>query len=536
MNWSWRKLFLAGRQTLRATLKDRVLLFAVVLGLAARIVFWVVTQRIWEDALITVWQARNAATGIGLTPNPAEGHIQGFTSVLSVIIPLVSELIKAGSGILSLRVATLLAFVVAVWCVNEICKDLGMGVWGRLFALAFVAFEENQVFYGMAGMETEVAVAVLLAGVLTVSRWQYKRSGVLLGLALLARPDFILWTIPALAALFRHNRKKAWPALGLTSLVIAPWIAFATWYYGSPIPHTIAAKAAAYVNPPTLSLANLGPIVHWGLAGMATDLLSVWHYLTPFLANSAETGAPFPFWFLAIIGLAISALALVGMFRVARLTRWQPLLAYLLLFLVYRGLFLPTDYYDWYIVPFAAGVAILAGIGLEQLRFVQSRLPLVFAVLLGSAISCNLAFTIPLNAVVQQQVEDRVRVPLGEYLAKVVKGSDAVFTESSGYVGYYSGATLWDYPGLISKVSAQALASIPPSQRGYPDVLGLMIEELHPHWLVLRQDEITAIGRTSPQALLGYSYLKHCEVNVPIDIGGLSWTNVDEKFWVMYKP
>jgi hypothetical protein len=161
---------------------------------------------------------------------------------------------------------------------------------------------------------------------------------------------------------------------------------------------------------------------------------------------------------------------------------------------------------------------------------------LVGALMLGSAIAGNLAFTIPLNAIVQQQVENRVRVSLGEYLAHVVQGGEAVLTESSGYVGYYSGATLWDYPGLISKVSAEALAAIPPSRRGYPDVLGLLIEKLHPHWLVLRQIEITAIQRSSPLALLGYRDLRHFAVSVPIEFGGLSWANIDENFWVLYKP
>ena len=43
------------------------LAWAIPTALVARLAFWWFTQRVWEDALITVAHARNAAEGLGLT-------------------------------------------------------------------------------------------------------------------------------------------------------------------------------------------------------------------------------------------------------------------------------------------------------------------------------------------------------------------------------------------------------------------------------------------------------------------------------------
>src|SRR3712207_4799692 len=77
----------------------RVLALAIVGALGARLAFWLISGRIWEDALITVTHARNAVQGIGLTHHPGEPLTHGFTSALSVLIPLVGEALVAGSGV-----------------------------------------------------------------------------------------------------------------------------------------------------------------------------------------------------------------------------------------------------------------------------------------------------------------------------------------------------------------------------------------------------------------------------------------------------
>ena len=49
---------------------DRRLLAFIGLAVLARVAFWLITDRVWEDALITVTHARNVVAGIGLTHHP----------------------------------------------------------------------------------------------------------------------------------------------------------------------------------------------------------------------------------------------------------------------------------------------------------------------------------------------------------------------------------------------------------------------------------------------------------------------------------
>ncbi len=181
---------------------------AAVAGVAVRIVFWAMTDRRFEDGLITVTHARNAANGLGLTHHPGEAPTHGFTSAISVLVPLLGELVQSGAGFFALRALSLLAFLVAIVCAAGIGRHLGIPQWLMIFPLGYLAFDQNQIFYGMAGMETQIATAVLLAGLYAIMRERVVVTGALLGLALLARPDFILWVVPALVYLFVRDRRE----------------------------------------------------------------------------------------------------------------------------------------------------------------------------------------------------------------------------------------------------------------------------------------------------------------------------------------
>src|SRR3954447_24798000 len=128
----------------------RVLVLAIVAAIGARLAFWIVTDRIWEDALITVTHARNLVAGLGLTHHPGEPVTHGFTSALSVLIPLVGEAVVHGSGIFVLRVVSLVASVAALVFAYRIAGRLKLGTWPTVLVLAYLALDQNQIFYGMA--------------------------------------------------------------------------------------------------------------------------------------------------------------------------------------------------------------------------------------------------------------------------------------------------------------------------------------------------------------------------------------------------
>src|SRR6476646_4296278 len=136
------------------------------LAVSLRIVFWAATGRVWEDALITIAHARNAIEGLGLTHHPGEPVTHGFSSALSVLIPLAGEAVSSGAGIAFLRFASVIAVVVAIVAADALGRRLGLERWARLLVMGYLAVDANHIFYGMSGMETQVAVAALL-----VSAW-----------------------------------------------------------------------------------------------------------------------------------------------------------------------------------------------------------------------------------------------------------------------------------------------------------------------------------------------------------------------------
>ena len=69
------------------------------------------------------------------------------------------------------------------------------------------------------------------------------------------------------------------------------------------------------------------------------------------------------------------------------------------------------------------------------------------ATVLALAYAIHIPFTLPLEAGVQHEIEDPVRDQVGRYLGEVAKAGETIVTEPSGYVGYYTNATLLDYPG-----------------------------------------------------------------------------------------
>jgi len=98
------------------------------------------------------------------------------------------------------------------------------------------------IFYGMSGMETQVAVTVISAAY-TTSVARTSSLWDLAGLAPLARPEFVLRVAPRWPTRAGQPAGRDRGGAASRGAVVAPWIVFTTAYYGSPIPNTVVAKA-----------------------------------------------------------------------------------------------------------------------------------------------------------------------------------------------------------------------------------------------------------------------------------------------------
>jgi hypothetical protein len=520
----------AGYTAVRGLRTHALLLAGIAAAVGTRVFFWAYTDRRFEDGLITITHAVNAADGLGLTHHPGEGHVHGFTSALSVLVPLAGELVHRGSGLLTLRLVSLLAAAATIYFGDRLARRLELGTAARIFLAGYLAVDYLQIFYGMAGMETQIAVAVLLWSALAIHEQRPVVGGISLGVALLARPDFVLWAAPAFAWLvFSAWRGRIEPANVLKAgagalAVVVPWICFTTLYYGSPVPHTIVAKSVAYATLPWgEGLGAWGSALHQHYTDVRVAIASAFTPLDEIYFARKHTFSYVP----VLIGL----LALVGFLSRRRATLVRPLVLFVAAFFAYLFVLDPPGYFRWYLPPFLAVIALLAAAGIDVCARRSRVGAAALSVLLVTLFAIQIPVFFPFDRTIQHRIEERVREPLGKYLHRVVRPGQTVLSESAGYIGYYGHVKLYDFPGLTSPAVSNVLATLPRGERTLPAV----VEHLRPDWLVLRPWEAQAVVAAYPRAPKEYVRVRRFFVSEPssrLDRFGVEIFNADREFRV----
>src|SRR5690606_25686025 len=128
---------------------------------------------------------------------------------------------------------------------------------GRLVFFGLILVDPKLVDFSINGMETALMiffVALLWTELEAPSAPRTSRLALAFGGLMWSRPDaFILAGAILLPHLvFRRDGASLhdlpWsPVLRgalLAGLIYVPWFAWAWWYYGSPVPHTVTAKSA----------------------------------------------------------------------------------------------------------------------------------------------------------------------------------------------------------------------------------------------------------------------------------------------------
>jgi hypothetical protein len=469
----------------------RLVLGLAVLAAAMRIVFWAYTDRVWEDALITILHAENAVNGIGLTHFKVdEPPIHGFTSPLSVLIPLLGEVLHTGWGLPVMRLFSIAAGAATVVLAGLLLRRTpGMAMPAGLVALAcgYLAIEHHQILWGMAGMETQVACAILLFSMYCYVKRDYRMLGVAAALCVLVRPDFAIWTVVVAAFLVadcieRRSLRPLAVTVGIAAAIYLPWILFATLYYGSPVPNTILAKSAGYWP----WMPDSGSIF--------TEIrseLQRFHLRLSVLLGPSFGGHGTGFVPLVDLLLADAMTAMIGVSFVAAV--WERRREILLMhgfFIAYAlyYVFLVPIIFGWYAVPFAAVAILLAAHGIATLlRFVpdagaRSALAWAACVAYLGLFASFLPTTFRAERDIQALVEEPVRIAIGRYL-HATPPDTTIAGEPLGFIGYYSKRTYYDYPGLASR---RVVAYVRRS--GNRDIFHVM-REIQPDYLVLRPSD-----------------------------------------------
>lgn len=490
------------------------------LALATRAIFWAYTGRIWEDAIISSSPARNVWEGAGLTHHISEPRVHSFTSALGELVLIAGEGFGAGYGITAMRIVSLLAAVAAIVYAARICGALRLHWSAQVLLLGYLATDHLHVFFGMAGMETQLAVAIALANAWYFLERRWVLLGIATGLAIICRPELLLWPAIlglALALNWWRTRRIA-PILAWVvpaALTALPWFVFATLYYGSPIPHTIVVKSF------------IARIVAANVRVSAYAAES-WSHIAPLREYVGFAVVPVPDSLLKSVVAIVLALALAGAFHAVRLDkRMLAIVAVVAGFFLYRTLARVTPYFMWYLPPFTALLFLFVACGVSWVAQRQKAIAAVTGCALFLIYAMHLPLTLPLDKVMQQEIEEGVRLPVGEKLQALMGNRDTVLLEPLGFIGWAAkNKTTYDFPGLSSPIAFAAF-------RRHVSMAG-MIADLSPTHLALRPHEWEGIEKSAPELAARYEAVTTVQARpgLMLALGGARYHSGDAVFTI----
>ncbi|MBI3361889.1 MAG: hypothetical protein HY023_12350 [Chloroflexi bacterium] len=437
----------------------------VALGLLALVARLVPTPRVIDDAYITFRYARNILAGIGFVYNPGERVLGTTTPLYTLLMAALAFVLRTDNypwlalGVNAVADAITCALLVTLGERLSGQRRVGIAA-GLLWAVAPMS-----VTFAIGGMETSVFIMLMMATyVMYMSPRPRSITPISASLALLTRPDALLFVGPiVLDFVARSIRRKA-PTSDLRPLTssllvfllpLLLWAIFATLYFGSPLPHSIAAKVAAYRLPPDAALVRL-----------------IQHYGTPFF-DQLVLGR---FWPLAGFFVYLLLFVIGSLSFIRRDSRAWPLVAYPILYFAAFSLANPLIF-RWYLAPplpmyfigIIGGIEKIGGDAASALRKPGVAAWAVRAASAGFMLLSLNAWTLhpdhgpdrPAPQMAWHQLEllyERV----GRELAPEVDRQTTIAAGDVGALGYFSGARILDTVGLMSP-EATAYYPLPAS-------------------------------------------------------------------------
>jgi hypothetical protein len=308
------------------TLQRLFLALLLLVALAARLA---PGPRTVDDAYITFRYARNLLEGHGFVYNSGE-RVLGTTTPLYTLLLAGLALVTGWRDFPTLAMAVnALAGATAVLILCDLGRRFsGQRAVGGAAALLW-AVAPFSVTFASGGMETDLAIALILAAFLAHLANRSGWMACCAALAFLARPDTVIATGPLFLDLWLARRRFPWRAAAITLGLLAPWLLFSSLYFGSPITASIGAKSITYRLPPEADLIRL-----------------LQHYATPF----SEWRVLPPLGVVLVFGLYVGLCVLGGRTAFRGQPRTWPVSLYPL---TYAAVFAVANplLFRWYLSP-----------------------------------------------------------------------------------------------------------------------------------------------------------------------------------------
>ena len=223
-------------------------IFSLLFAVCALPFIWRVSRNVaaalrFEDALIVLRYARNLAAGQGFVFNPGE-RVLGVTTPLHTLMSALYVVFGGDHAPVVQNVAGVIFLVLEAWLAALILKRSYPTL---LAALAAVLIMTNLNFnYLYFGMETHLFAFLTLLSFYLYTRRLTTLTGVALGVAFLTRYDAALLALLIGLTLVTRGRQKLVKLTMAFFAVVTPWLLFSYAYFGSIVPHALAAKKDYY--------------------------------------------------------------------------------------------------------------------------------------------------------------------------------------------------------------------------------------------------------------------------------------------------
>lgn len=443
---------------------------------AARLVPNLALRLQFEDQLIVLRYARNLAEGNGLVYNTGE-RVMGFTTPLYTMLS--SVFVLGGSDLSSGWQNTfgMLCMLATAAIAVKLLVRIGAGPASPL-VVALVTFNPPGIYnYLYLGMEVHLfALLFLLALDLHLSQ-RTTAAAAVSGLLFLTRPEGALLAVMLICHGWLRQRQIPLRETLIALLVAIPWLLFATFYYGSPLPMTLGAKEGESITTPLHYL----DLVREAYVEAGATLLA------EYSPSLAQTNAGYAL--LATL-LLVGAVGLVR----RRAALW-PLIAFPLTALAGYALIGSLPGYTWHYYTLTILAAFLLALGTHDgLLGIGSLVGRTVPALWSERVELGRRF--PAAAVVavaipivllalpilhhtsrqigyrveptarQTQLED-----MGRWLDEHYEPSTSVLVREIGHVGWVSGLHIVDRGGLVTPGLRYDVPRRVATERLLPDLL-----------------------------------------------------------------
>ncbi len=211
-----------------------------------------------DDAWIHLTFAKTLATTGRFAYGPLAHATSGSTSPLFTLLEAVMFLVTSNEFVIAVSLGVLGLAVASVFFYKIVLEDFKDIPIVAIVATIALATQPLLLATTNWGMETTIAIAMLVMAAWAYESSNWKMLGAAMGLAIWARPDALIFAI-ALGIdylyhtrLIRDGRRTSCGELGgiyIFTGLIALYLLFNFALSGSILPNTFAAKLAYYTNP-----------------------------------------------------------------------------------------------------------------------------------------------------------------------------------------------------------------------------------------------------------------------------------------------